>query len=264
MKIELHDMIVGPCAAQSHEQVMSCARFLKERGILKMRASWYKPRTSPGFEGVGDDAAPWAAEATNLGIEVGTEVLMPGQVSDVINGVARCGGDISKLFMWIGSRNQNHIIQREIAQRVLNESPENVMLLIKNQPWHDEGHSVGIAEHVLSSGIDPHRIAYIWRGYKAHPAEQNTDDFRNMPHWETAMRVKERLNGIPMLIDPSHIGGTVGNVMKIMKHAAQYSFDGAMIELNPLPPELRLTDKGQQMSFEQFDKLSEELSKNSD
>lgn len=262
MGIEAKNIIAGPCAVQSREQIISTAKFLHERGINKMRESWFKPRTRPGFEGAGEDAAPWTAEVTNLGLEVGTEVLIPDHVTSVVNGVARCGGDISKLFMWIGSRNQNHIMQRNIGKRVLDETPETVMLLVKNQPWYDEGHSVGIVEHVLDSGIDPSRVAYIWRGYKWHPSEDNPDDFRNMPHWESAMRVKEKLNGIPMLIDPSHIGGSVGNVMKIMKLAAQYSFDGAMIELNPLAVEQRVTDKGQQLSFQEFDELRSQMELN--
>ena len=127
--------------------------------------------------------------------------------------------------------------------------------MIKNQPWFDIGHSVGIVEHVLSSGFPRERIVYIWRGYKAHPSQENPDNLRNMAEWEAAMQVKERLEGIPMIIDPSHIGGTVGNVMKIMKMAAQYSFDGAMSEVNPLPPEQRTTDKEQQLGLEQLDVL---------
>lgn len=259
MSIERENIIAGPCAAQSREQVISTAKYLLERGIPKMRASWFKPRTMPGYEGEGINAAPWAAEATNMGIEVGTEVLTPHNVSDVVNGIARCGGDITKQFMWIGSRNQNHMIQRDIGRAVLNETPENVMLLIKNQPWYDPEHSVGIVEHVLNSGIDPKRLAYIWRGIKPHPSDQNEHHFKNLPFFDIAMQVKERIGEIPMLLDPSHIGGTVENAMRVMQMANGHDFEGAMVEINPLSQEERKTDKGQQLSFNQFDNLLNQL-----
>lgn len=260
MGIEQKIMIAGPCAAQSREQVVNCAQFLKDRGIDRMRASLWKPRTAPGFEGVGKEGLPWMAEATKLGVTMGTEVLLPDHVTEVVNGVDRFHGDPTKLFMWIGSRNQNHIIQRQIADRVLNEASENVKLMVKNQPWFDIGHSVGIIEHVLSSGISQDRLVYVWRGIKPHPSQNNPHDFRNMPEWEAAMKVKEKLGNIPMIIDPSHIGGSVSNVMEIMKLAAQYSFDGAMVEVNPLPPEQRVTDKKQQLDLAELDQLLQMIS----
>lgn len=255
MGIEQKIMIAGPCAAQSREQIVDCAQFLQERGINMMRASLWKPRTAPGFEGVGIEGLPWMAQATNLGISIGTEVLMPNHVTEVVNGVAQSHGDTTKLFMWIGSRNQNHMIQRQIAERVLNETPKNVKLMVKNQPWFDISHSVGIVEHVLSSGISPERLVYIWRGFKPHPSQNNPNNFRNMPEWEAAMLVKERLEGIPMIIDPSHIGGSAQNIMEIVRLAAQYSFDGTMVEVNPLPPEKRATDKEQQLDLAGLDEL---------
>src|SRR3989338_5031611 len=47
-------VIAGPCSAENEEQVMKSAELLKEMGIKIMRASAFKPRTSPyDFQGLG-------------------------------------------------------------------------------------------------------------------------------------------------------------------------------------------------------------------
>ena len=112
MRTKQKIIIAGPCAAESREQVINCALSLKKQGIKIMRASLWKPRTAPGFEGVGAKGISWLAEATNMGITVATEILLPHQLTQLIRGIGK-KGDLSKVLLWIGSRNQNHLIQRE-------------------------------------------------------------------------------------------------------------------------------------------------------
>lgn len=51
---ELGEMIAGPCAVESYEQLDIIGRYLSERGIKLLRAGAYKPRTSPySFQGLG-------------------------------------------------------------------------------------------------------------------------------------------------------------------------------------------------------------------
>lgn len=251
MKTKQKIIIAGPCAAESREQVINCALTLKKQGIKIMRASLWKPRTKPGFEGVGTKGIPWLSEVTSMGMTVATEILMPDQLTQLIKGIGK-KGDLSKVLLWIGSRNQNHLIQREIARIIKEKMPKNVKLLIKNQAWTDERHWLGIVDHIIGSGISPRRLILCHRGFSLGN-ERNPNNFRNMPNFEMAMRVK-KITGLPMLIDPSHIGGSVENVFKVIEMAKKNNFDGMMIEAHPAPIEAK-SDAKQQLTFGELDRL---------
>lgn len=250
MKTKQKIIIAGPCAAESREQIINCAIELKKRGIKIMRASLWKPRTSPGFEGVGEKGIDWFAQVTKMGVTVATEVLFPDQVTQVLK-IIKKKGNPNKILFWIGSRNQNHYLQREIALRINNEAPKSVKLLVKNQPWREERHWLGIVDHILSSGLAKNRIILNHRGFS--PKGENPFGLRNLPDFEMAMKIKN-LTGLPVVLDPSHIGGSVENVFLIMKKAKQYSFDGAMIEVHPKPIDAK-SDAKQQLTFKELDKL---------
>jgi len=238
---------------ESREQLLTCVSVFKEMGIEEMRGCAFKPRTRPGeFEGVKLRGGPWIAEATKLGMTVGTEVLMPQNVTGLIESVEKNNGDSTKLLFWLGSRNQNQEVQRGIAKRILGDAPNNVKLLIKNQPWNDESHWLGIVEYVTRAGLDPGRLILCHRGFCAN-GHGNPHNLRNIPDFEMAMRIKEK-TGLPMLLDPSHIGGSVENVFKVVKMAAGYPFDGMIVEVHPDPPHAK-TDSKQQLTFQQFKEL---------
>jgi len=243
-------IITGPCAAESEEQVINCAKELKKRGIKIMRASLWKPRTLPGFEGVGEKGITWLAKVTKMGITIATEVLFPDQVSQVLKIIGKKGNP-NKILFWLGSRNQNHYLQREIASRINKEAPKSVKLLIKNQPWKDEKHWLGIVDHILSSGLDKKRIILNHRGFS--PKGLNIFKMRNPPDMEMAMKIK-KITDLPMVIDPSHIGGTVNNVFRVMKAAKKFDFDGMMIEVHPDPVHAK-SDAKQQLTFTELDRL---------
>ena len=161
-------------------------------------------------------------------------------------------GNPEKILSWLGARNQNHRIQRLIALKIKKEAPSQVKLLIKNQPWLDEDHWLGIVGHVLGSGISPERVIICHRGFSPNGGE-NPDKMRNIPNYEMAMGVKKQ-TGLPMIIDPSHSGGSVANVFKVVKEAKKYRFDGLMVEVHHCPEQAK-TDKKQQLTFNELDKL---------
>lgn len=251
--------IFGPCAAESRNQIITVAQALKEHGVGIERASLWKPRSEPVFdakgkliEGVGAKAAPWFAEATNMGVTVATEVMLPIHVKQVMRGIIKNGGNPENVLLWLGSRNQNDRIIRGIARTLLGEAPEQVKFMIKNQPWQDKKHWIGIVKHVVGAGFPPGRIIMCHRGF-APGNEPNPNGLRNLPNWEMAMQVKEE-TGLPMLVDPSHIGGTRDNVWRILKKAVQYSFDGVMLEVHP-DPDKATTDAKQQLSIADLDQI---------
>lgn len=251
MKTKQKIIIAGPCAAESEEQVINCAKELKKRGIKIMRASLWKPRTKPGFEGIGLEGLPWVAQVTRLGIIMATEILFPEQVDQVIEGVEKNNGNSKNLLFWLGSRNQNHKTQKGIAGRI-HKISKDIKLMIKNQPWRDEAHWLGIIDHVTSTGLKKNRIILCHRGF-SNGWSANPLSLRNIPDWEMAMKVRE-ITHLPMIIDPSHIGGTVENVFRITKESNQHSFDGLMVEVHPTPKKAK-TDAKQQLTIYQLDKL---------
>lgn len=245
-------LIIGPCSVESGAQLLSMAVVAKEKHIPIIRGGLWKPRTSPGFEGLGLVAAPWVAEATKMGITFGTEALLPDHVSSLIEAVGKNGGNQANLLFWLGSRNQNHMIQVDIARRIMTDADPKVILMIKNQPWGDEKHWLGIVDHVTNAGVPPERIALIHRGFSPYGRE-NPDGMRNPADFEMAMRVKDK-TGLPMLLDPSHIGGTVENIFRVVEQAKLFPFDGLMVEVHP-DPSVAQTDAKQQLDFDDLDRL---------
>ena len=152
-------------------------------------------------------------------------------------------------MLWIGARNQNHYIQREIAR--VAASDKRVLLMVKNQPWSNEDHWEGIVGHVLSGGIDKARVILCHRGFI--PNGVNPFGYKNVPDYEMAMRIKHT-SGLPMIFDPSHTGGTVDKVLQIMDEAMKHEFDGIIVEVHPDPTHA-LTDAKQQLTWKEFDQL---------
>jgi len=248
LKREKPILIAGPCAAESKEQVLIAIEEAKTRGIDYMRASLWKPRTKPGYEGLGEDGIELLIAAARAGVNPATEVLIPEQAKVIMDRVFSEVPD-AKLMLWIGARNQNHYIQREIA-RVAGRD-ERVSLLVKNQPWVNEEHWEGIISHVLDGGISQERVILCHRGFA--PNGHNPYGYRNVPEFDMAMRIKEKM-GLPMVFDPSHTGGSVANVMKISEQAREHNFDGAIVEVHH-DPKNALTDAKQQLTWEEFDGL---------
>lgn len=249
-------IIAGPCAAESKEQVLLSIKEAKKRKIDFMRISLWKPRTKPGFDGLGSYGIPLLVKAAQMGMNPATEVLLASHAKAVMKAVLPVLGRKGKLLLWIGARNQNHIIQQEISRAVSKD--KRVFLLVKNQPWNDEKHWEGIIEHVLAGGIDPNNLILCHRGFI--PNGHNPMELRNVPDFSMSMRIKAKI-GVPMLFDPSHTGGTVAKVFKIAKRAVRHNFDGVIVEVHPNPKNA-LTDASQQITWEQFDKLVKAYEKN--
>lgn len=241
-------IIAGPCAAESTEQISIAIQEAKKRQVDFMRISLWKPRTKPGFEGIGEKGIDFLIQAARLGVNPATEVLLPEQAKNIIKKVFTRVPN-TKLLLWIGARNQNHYIQREIAKVAAMD--KRVILMVKNQPWISEEHWEGIIGHVLDGGIDRDRIILCHRGFM--PNGHNPFGYRNVPDYDMSMRIKDK-TGLPMIFDPSHTGGSVQNVLKIAEEAVRHDFDGVMVEVHH-NPQNALTDAKQQLTWSEFDRL---------
>ncbi len=242
-------LIAGPCAAESKEQIQISIDNAKKRNLDFMRLNLWKPRTKPGFEGLQDDGLPLVALAASQGVNPGTEVILPSQAEKFVQ-AALDASSTAKVLVWIGARNQNHYVQQEIARVVKGE--KRAYLMVKNQPWASQDHWEGIIEHVLHGGIDNDHLYVCHRGFTPHGYD-NPYNMRNVPDFEMAMEMKKKWH-FPMIFDPSHIGGTVENVLRVSEEAAQHAFDGLIVEVHPNPKEA-LTDAKQQLTWEEFDQM---------
>lgn len=242
-------LIAGPCAAESKEQIEVSIAQTKKRNLDFMRLNLWKPRTKPGFEGLQDDGLSLVAQTAKEGVNPSSEVILPSHAEKFIQ-AALSASPSAHVLVWIGARNQNHYIQQEIARVVKGE--KRAFLMVKHQIWRSQEHWEGIVEHVLHVGLEADHLYLCHRGFAPHGYD-NPFGYRNVPDFEMAMIIKEK-TGLPMVFDPSHIGGTVENVQRVSEAAAQYPFDGLIVEVHP-NPKSALTDAKQQLTWDEFDEL---------
>ncbi len=246
-------LIAGPCSVETPEQIRHSMQEAQKRPLDFFRMSLWKPRTKPGFDGLQETGIPLLAEAVMMGLQPATEVLIPQQAEAILEAVLP-HLENRKLMLWIGSRNQNHMLQQQIAQ-VASQDPR-VMLMLKNQPWTSEAHWEGIIEHVLAGGMNPANVVLCHRGFT--PGAQNPQGLRNVPDHGMAMRIKEK-SGLVMIFDPSHTAGHVSKVSQVAEESAKHAYDGMVVEVHPNPAEA-WTDAQQQLTWNAFDQLCEKVS----
>lgn len=248
-------IIAGPCSAESDEQMDIAIAEAGRRQVDFVRTNLWKPRDIPAFDGLGEKGLHLLGKVAQAGLNPGLEVMLPEHVTMAMEATLPHLREGGKLLVWIGARNQNHIIQRDIAK--LAAADERVWLMVKNQPWVSEKHWAGIINWVLEGGMPKERVLNCYRGITPSYSDQNPEGFRNIVNFDEAMRMKEQ-TGVPMIFDPSHTGGTVENVFKMGEMSAKYDFDGMIIELHH-DPEHAMTDAKQQLTWPQFDELADKM-----
>ena len=75
-------IMAGPCAVESREQLLATARWVKREGATVLRGGAFKPRTSPyAFQGLGEEGLKLLAEAREeTGLPVVSEITDPADV----------------------------------------------------------------------------------------------------------------------------------------------------------------------------------------
>lgn len=246
--LERQMIIAGPCALESEEDMQTTIEQAKKLGVSWVRANLWKPRTRPGFSGVGQVGLPWVRQALDAGLGVAMEVMLPDHAEVAMSLLTQ--STKPQLILWLGSRNQNHELQRQIARVVAEHG--GVRLMIKNQPWRDLRHWLGIREHVISAGLSDDRIIMCHRGFA--PWNASEVEGRNVADLEMAKQVAET-TGVPMILDPSHIAGKVSLVEKMLVTFANLPWvSGQLVEVHPDSSRAK-TDASQQLSWDQLGKL---------
>jgi chorismate mutase len=227
-------VIAGPCSAESEEQVMTTAAALVASGRVDIfRAGIWKPRTRPGqFEGVGTAGLKWLRHVRDqFGLPIAVEVATEKHVYEAL----KHGIDA----VWIGARTSvNPFALQEIATAL---KDSDVMVFVKNPVNPDLELWIGAIERISHAGIT--RIAAVHRGFSTW----EKTSFRNQPRWQIAVELRQRLPGLGMLCDPSHMGGDTAFIGDLSQKAMDLHYDGLMIETHIDPPSA-LSDRKQQIT----------------
>lgn len=240
-------LMAGPCSAESREQVLETAIGIAAyypNAIL--RAGIWKPRTRPGmFEGVGEQALPWLAEAKKVtGLRVAIETASVKHIDLALkNGVD---------MIWIGARTTvNPFLVQELADSL---KGVDIPVFVKNPIHPDLQLWIGGLERFYKAGIT--KLAAIHRGFHAF----ENSGYRNVPRWQLVHALKSRYPELPVICDISHIAGHREFLPMIAQQAYDLNLEGLMVETH-CDPTSALSDAAQQVTPEALNELLTSLVK---
>ncbi len=231
-------VIAGPCSAETEEQVMTTAKQLAMYGCHMFRAGVWKPRTKPGgFEGNGEKALPWMQQVKKeTKMLVATEVATPEHVELAL----KYGIDV----LWIGARTSaNPFAMQALADAL---QGVDVPVLVKNPTNPDLELWIGALERLNLAGIK--RLGAIHRGFSSYDKKI----YRNMPMWQIPIELRRRIPELPIINDPSHIGGRRELIAPLCQQAMDLGFDGLIVESH-CDPDKAWSDAKQQVTPDVLD-----------
>lgn len=226
-------VIAGPCSAETEDQVMAAATQLAADGVKIMRAGIWKPRTKPGgFEGIGSEGLAWLKRVKQeTGMYVSTEVATQKHVYEAL----KYGVDL----LWIGARTTaNPFAVQEIAEAL---KGVDIPVLVKNPVNPDLELWIGALERLSNVGLT--RIGAIHRGFSSFDKKI----YRNLPQWHIPIELKRRYPDLPIICDPSHIGGKRDLIAPLSQQAMDLGFEGLIIESH-CDPDNAWSDASQQVT----------------
>ena len=231
-------VIAGPCSAETEEQVMGTARELARKGCHMFRAGVWKPRTKPGgFEGNGEKALPWMKQVKEeTGMLTATEVATPEHVELAL----KYGIDI----LWVGARTSAN----PFAMQALADSLRgvDVPVFVKNPVNPDLELWIGAMERINQAGIK--KMVALHRGFSSYDKKI----YRNLPMWQIPIELHRRIPELPIICDPSHIGGSRELIAPLCQQAMDLGFDGLIVESH-CSPDKAWSDAKQQVTPEVLD-----------
>lgn len=230
-------MIAGPCSVESEEQLFTIANELKKIGVRVMRASAYKPRTSPyAFQGLGLKGLRIIKKVgQETGLITETEVMDTRNVEAAAKHV-----DILR----IGARNtQNFDLLKEVGKV---DKP----VILKNGISTTVDEWLFAAEYIMNEGNN--NVILCERGIRTfEPLTRNTLNLSVIPI------IKETTH-LPVIVDPCHAAGKKGPIPALSKAAVAVGADGLLLEVHH-DPEHACSDQAQQLRPAEFEKLYKEL-----
>lgn len=170
------------------------------------------------------------------GMLVSTEVAKPEHVELCL----KYGIDI----LWVGARTAaNPFAMQDLADAL---KGVDVPVFVKNPVNPDLELWIGAMERINQAGIK--RMAAIHRGFSSFDKKI----YRNLPMWQIPMELHRRTPTLPIICDPSHIGGRRELIAPLCQQAMDLGFDGLLVESHCSPDEA-WSDAKQQVTPEVLD-----------
>jgi len=230
-------IMAGPCAVESHDQLIATAMAVQDIGGNILRGGAFKPRSSPySFQGLEEQGLKLLKKARQLtGLPIITEVMDTRTVEMVCT-----YADV----LQVGSRNmQNFPLLKEVGQ-----CRKPVMLKRGMNATLDE--YLLAAEYILAGGNK--NVILCERGIRSFETSyRNTMDLNAVP-------MLKKLSHLPVIVDPSHGTGHAWMVPDLAKAAIAVGADGILVEVHN-NPDNALCDGPQSLSIEQFRNMMKDL-----
>ena len=230
-------VIAGPCSVESEEQIIEVARDVQASGACMLRGGAFKPRTSPySFQGMGTTGLDLLVEARRAtGLPIVTEIMSPKYCELFEEQV-----DVVQ----VGARNmQNFDLLKEVGKM-----SKPVLLKRGLSSTYEEW--IMSAEYIMSEGNE--NVILCERGIRTFESyTRNTLDVSAIP-------AVKRMSHLPIVIDPSHSGGTYWLVEPLAMAAVAAGCDGLIIEVHN-DPARALCDGQQSLTPKHFDELMGKL-----
>lgn len=231
-------VVAGPCAVESLEQMDTVAAELAKRGVRILRGMGYKPRSSPyDFQGLGVPGLQIARQVANK-----YDMLITSEVLDM--SLLPMMSDYVDIF-WVGARN----MQNSFLLRALGKVRQPVILKRSFSATLKE--LIYAAEYIVSSG-NPN-VILMERGVRTFEQwTRNTLDISAVP----LLKMETHL---PVIVDISHSAGRRDIAVPLAKAAKAVDADGLMVEVHPNPP-VAMSDAKQQLDIAEFHQLMDAIS----
>ena len=165
-----------------------------------------------------------------------TEVATPEHVELAL----KYGIDI----LWVGARTSAN----PCAMQALADSLQgvDVPVLVKNPVNPDLELWIGALQRINQAGIK--NLGAIHRVFSSFDKKI----YRNLPMWQIPIELHRRIPQLPIICDPSHIGGRRDLIAPLCQQAMDLGFDGLIVESHCSPDDA-WSDAKQQVTPEVLD-----------
>lgn len=245
LKKEYPIVIAGPCSVETKEQILTIAKEVAKLGIVSVfRGGIWKPRTRPNsFEGVGTIGLKWLK---NVKDETGLPIAVEVANSEHVEIALKHNVDI----LWIGARTTaNPFSVQEIADTL---KGNDIPVMIKNPVNPDLQLWIGALERINQAGIT--KLMAVHRGFSSF----NKTIYRNKPNWEIVIELKRKIPELPVICDPSHIGGRRDLILSISQEAFDLEMNGIIVEVHN-QPDKALSDAEQQITPDELEQILKKI-----
>ncbi len=230
-------VIAGPCAVESEDQLMACARAIADSGGQLLRGGAFKPRTSPyDFQGLGEEGLKLLALARDrYGLAIVTEVMSENEIP-----LVAAYADL----LQVGARNmQNYALLRALGKC-------GKPVLLKRGLSATLKEWLSAAEYILANGNPD--VILCERGIRSFDSHtRNVLDIAAVP-------AMQEMTHLPVIVDPSHATGRRSLIAPLARAAVAVGADGLLVECHP-DPDNAWSDGAQSLDLHQFREMMLQL-----